>query len=126
VAAEIMPEQNAGDRRRNESRDLLTAEEFFDTLRHVVAFREQPHIADPLQHALAQITANPAFAQSRLLMRILIGLVSGGEFRRAEAAMLDASTQALVIALIDLHRAGTRSPQDWSRAVDAAEAAAGG
>lgn len=120
-----MPEQNAGDRRRSESRDSLTAEEFFDVLRRVVAFREQPHITDPLQHAVDQITNNPAFAQSRLLKRILVALVRGGEFRRAEAAMLDAGTQALVIALIDLHRAGTRLPQDWSRALDAAEAATG-
>ncbi len=120
-----MPDPSAGDKRRSESRDLLTAAEFFDTLRRVVAFREQPHVADPLQHAVDQITHNPAFAQSRLLKRILVGLVRGGEFRRAEAAMLDASTQALVIALIDLHHAGTRPAQDWTRALDAAEAAAG-
>ena len=117
-----MSDQSAGDRRRSESRDSLTAAEFFDTLHRVVAFREQPHIADPLQHTVDQIVRDPAFAQSRLLKRILVALVRGGDFRRAEAAMLDAPTQALAIALIDLHRAGTRPAQDWNRAIDAAGA----
>jgi hypothetical protein len=118
-----MHEENAGTRRTQQSKDLLTAVEFFETLRHVVGFREQPLIADPLQHAVDQIGTNPAFAQSRLLKRILVGLVTGGEFRRAEAATLDAATQSLVIALIDLHGAGTRPRQDWVRAIEAAEAA---
>jgi hypothetical protein len=119
---EVPDEQTAGDRRRAQSNDSLSAEAFFEALRSVVAFREQPAIADPLQHTVDQIGKNPAFAQSRLLRRILIALVMGGEFRRAEAAMLDSATQALVIALLDLHRAGTRSQQDWNRAIEAAQA----
>ena len=92
-------------------------------LREVVGFREQPAIADPLQSAADQIRSNPTFAQSRLLLRILAAQMTGGEFRRAEAAALDAPTQALVIALLDLRRAGARSDQDWSNAIGAAEAA---
>jgi hypothetical protein len=118
-----MPGPTAGESRRSGARDLLTAAEFFETLSRVVAFREQPNVDDPLQTVVDQIASNPAFAQSRLLKRILIALVGGGEFRRAEAAMLDASTQALVLGLIDLRRAGTRSPEAWMRAIDAAEAA---
>jgi len=118
-----MQEETAGDRRRAQSKDLLSATEFFEVLRHVVGFREQPAVADPLQHAVAQISDNPAFAQSRLLTRILVAIVRGGEFRRAEAAALDSATKALVIALLDLRLAATRSQQDWNGAIEAAEAA---
>jgi hypothetical protein len=120
-----MPDPSAGDKRRSGSRDVLSAPEFFDALRGVVAYREQPRVDDPLREAVDQIACNPAFAQSRLLRRILVALVSGGEFRRAEAAMLDASTQALVLGLIDLRAAGTRSPEEWILAIDAAQAAEG-
>ena len=119
---QLQEEQTAGDKRRAQSIDSLSAEEFFETLRSVVAFREQPAIADPLQQVVDQICKDPAFAQSRLLSRILIALMTGGQFRRAEAAMLDSATQSLVIALMDLHRAGTRSHQDWNRAIEAAQA----
>ena len=118
-----MQEETAGARRIAQSKDMLSAAEFFELLRHVVGFREQPAIADPLQHAVDQISSNPVLAQSRLLKRILVALVAGGEFRRAETAALDAVTQALVIALLELHRTGARSPQDWSVAIEAAEAA---
>ena len=92
-------------------------------LRQVVSFREQPGMADPLQHAVHQINANPAFAQSQLLKRILVALVSGGDFRRAEATALDASTHALVLALLELRKTGARSRQDWIDAADAAKPA---
>jgi hypothetical protein len=101
----------------------VSAAEFFLILRQVVSFREQPGIADPLQHAVNQINANPAFAQSQLLKRILVALVSGGEFRRAEATALDASTHALAMSLLELHRTGAQSPRAWNDAIEAAEAA---
>ena len=118
-----MDTQSAGARRRDQSRDVLSAAEFFVMLRQVVTFREQPGTADPLQHAVDQINANPAFAQSRLLKRILVALVTGGDFRRAEASALDASTHALAVSLLELHRTGARSGQAWNDAIDAAEAA---
>jgi hypothetical protein len=102
---------------------VLSAAEFFVVLGQVVRFREQPAIGDPLQHAIDQIRANPAFAQSQLLKRILVALVTGGSFRRAEATALDASTHALVMSLLELHRTGARSSQSWSDAIEAAEAA---
>lgn len=117
------PEPSAGARRNAQSKDLLSAAEFFAVLRQVVGFREQPAIADPLQHAVDQIRANPMFAQSRLLKRVLLALVrGGGEFRRAEAAALDASTHALVMALLELRRSGACSAQQWGRAIDAVDA----
>ena len=107
------------------SSDVLTAPEFFSLVRCAIGFREQAPIPDPLNAAVSQISSNPAFAQSRLLKRILVALVSGGEFRRSEAAALDASTCKLVIALLELRSTGTRSRQVWVDAAAAAEAAIG-
>lgn len=118
-----MDTQSAGARRRDQSRDVLPAAEFFVMLRQVVTFREQPGIADPLQHAVDQINANPAFSQSQLLKRILVALVAGGDFRRAEATALDASTHALVMSLLELRRTGARSPQAWNDAIEGTESA---
>jgi len=118
-----MATKSASAKGMNQSRDVLSAAEFFVVLRQAVSFREQPEISDPLQHAVDQINANPAFAQAQLLRRILVALVTGGEFRRAEATSLDASTHALVLALLELRRTGIRSRQDWNDAIAAAQAA---
>jgi len=106
------------------SSDVLAAPEFFSLVRRAIGFRAQPPIPDPLSTAVSQISSNPAFAQSRLLKRILVAIVSGGEFRRAEAAALDASSCALVIALLDLRNTGGQNRQLWVDAVAAADAAA--
>lgn len=115
--------QSPGAKRREQSRDVVSAAEFFEILRQVVGFRENIPVADPLRNAVDQIGNNPAFAQSRLLKRILVAMVRGGDFRRAEATALDAPTHALVISLLDLRRAGARPGPDWNSAIDAAEAA---
>ena len=118
-----MDPHNAGAKRREQSKDVISAAEFFVMLRQVVSFREQPAIGDPLKHAVDQISANPAFAQSQLLKRILLALIAGGEFRRAEATALDASTHALALSLLELRRTGARSSQIWNDAIEAIEAA---
>ena len=106
------------------ARELLTGAEFLAMLRQVVEYRPQATVADPLQSAVDQIARNPAFSESRLLMRILVALSSGeGQFRRAEIAALDARTLALVIVLMDLHAAGTWPVGRWVRAVEEAKAA---
>lgn len=110
---------------RAPSSDVLSAPEFFDLVRRVIGFRAQSPIPDPLNAAVEQISSNPAFAQSRLLHRILVALVCGGEFRRAEAAALDAPTCALVIALVDLRSTGSQGSQAWGDAVAAANVAVG-
>jgi hypothetical protein len=103
---------------------LLTGAEFQDELRRVIRFRQQLPIGDPLAAAVKRIEQGPAFAQSRLLTRILEALThQTGEFRPAEITSLDAETYALVIALMDAHAAGTATRADWLQANDAARAA---
>ena len=118
-----MDTQSPGAKRREHSTDVLSAAEFFVMLGRVVRFREQPGIPDPLQHAVDRISANPAIAQSQLLKRILGALVTGGDFRRAEASALDASTHALVMSLLKVRRTGARSRHAWDEAIEAVEAA---
>ena len=102
----------------------MSGVEFLNGLRHVVGFINHPDKADPLALVVERIVKDPALSQSRLLLRILVALVHGrGEFRRAEIALLDATTLALVIQLMDLHGTATRSAQDWAKAVAAAEGA---
>jgi hypothetical protein len=106
-----------------ESLEILSAAEFQEALRHVVRFREQPPVEDPLAAAVARIEQNPAFAQSRLLARVLDALTyQQGEFRRAEVAAFDAETFAMVVALMDKYADGTMAREKWVRAVEAARA----
>ena len=121
--ATLTEAQSAGDKRREQSRDVLPAAEFFVLLRQARVLHKHTGTADPLQQTVDQISANPAFAQCRLLKRILVAIVAGGDFRRAEATSLDASTHALVLALLDLREEGVRSPQAWNDAIAAVEAA---
>ena len=110
---------------RGRSSEQLTGSEFLLGLREVVGFRVYPDVEDPLDRIVERIVTQPAVAESRLLLRILVALVrSDGEFRRAEIAALDAPTVAMVIRLMDLRSAGTRPDQDWTDAISAAETAA--
>ena len=111
-------------RGQSHSGELLSGPEFLESLRHVVGFLDHKPAADPLALVVERIVKAPAVSQSRLLLRILIALVHArGEFRRAEIAALDAATLALVIHLMDLRSAGTRSEHEWADAATAAEAA---
>lgn len=104
--------------------ELLSAVQFQEALRHVIRFRQQLPIADPLASAVKRIEQNPAFAQSRLLTRILDALThQRGEFRHAEITALDAETFAMVITLMDAYAAGTSTQAEWEHAVEAARAA---
>src|SRR5690349_5105817 len=104
--------------------ELLSLPRFLEELRRVARFRRDPPVGDPLDAAVRRIENNPAFAQSRLLSRILAALTyQQGEFRRAEVAALDSATLSIVIALMDMHAAGTSTRENWVRAADAANAA---
>lgn len=104
--------------------ELLNPAQFQEELRHVLRFREHPVIADPLASALKRIEANPAFAQSRLLTRILVALTyQEGAFRRAEIGALDAETFAMVITLMDAFASGASPRAAWEEAVASARAA---
>ena len=104
--------------------ERLSAGQFLEALRHVLRFREQPLVGDPLASAVERIEANPAFTQSRLLTRILVALTyQEGDFRRAEIAALDAETCSMVITLMDAFTSGTSTRTAWEAAVASARAA---
>ena len=104
--------------------EFLSIARFQEELRRVTRFRLHPPVGDPLNAAVRKIESNPAFAQSRLLTRLLAALTyERGEFRRAEVAAFDSETLAMVIALMDAHAAGTSTREEWIRAVDQANAA---
>lgn len=118
-----MNEQAAGTRAAAGT-EFLSAIRFQEELRRVARYRASPPIGDPLDAAVRRITRNPAFTQSRLLARVLRALTyQEGEFRRAELATFDSDTLAMVIALMDVHAAGTSPPEDWIRAAEDARAA---
>lgn len=110
--------------------EVLSIPRFLEELRHVARFRRPPAIGNPLDAAVRRIERSAAFAQSRLLTRILSALAyQKGQFRRAEVSAFDAETLDIVIALMDASAAGTSSREEWICAVDlanAAQAAAGG
>lgn len=104
--------------------ELMSSQQFQDELRRIARFDSKPPVENPLSHAVQMIKDNPAFSQSRLLMRILTALTyDRGEFRRAEASALDAPTLGLVIALMNVARAGTAPRDDWVNAVSVCDSA---
>ena len=97
---------------------------FQEELRLGIQALAPPAIASALAEVVKSIELNPAFAQSRLLTRVLSALISqAGEFRRAEVFAFDSKTRALVIALMDAFAAGIPGRDEWQRAVDSANAA---
>ena len=107
--------------------ELLSAARFQEELRRVARYRPRVAVGNPLDFAIKKITDNPAFAQSRLLARVLIALNGGeGEFRRAELATFDSDTLDVVITLMERRAAGTFPSGDWACAADAAKAALAG
>ena len=106
--------------------ERLSIIQFADELRRALRFCPRAPAIDALGAIVRKIEQNPAFTQSRLLTRILAALTyQEGEFRRAEAAALDADSLAIAITLMDECAAGTCVREDWIRAVDAARAALG-
>jgi hypothetical protein len=102
----------------------MTAFQFEEELRHIARFDLQRSVENPLAAAVQKIRDNPAFAQSRLLGRIVTALTyQSGEFRRAEASALDSETLGLVIALMNAHRSGKTPGDEWINAVTAVNAA---
>ncbi|HET9403756.1 MAG TPA: hypothetical protein VFO57_04160 [Burkholderiales bacterium] len=104
--------------------ELLSIPRYLEELRRVARYRPGPPIGEPLDAAVKKIEKNPAFAQSRLLTRILAALTyQEGEFRRSEVAALDSDTLAMVIMLMDRQAAGTTTREEWVCAVELARAA---
>lgn len=106
------------------AREILSVARFHEELRRGIQALAPPAVTDVLAEVVKSIELNPAFAQSRLLARVLSALISqAGEFRRAEVFAFDTKTRALVIALIDAFAAGIPGREEWQRAVDSANAA---
>lgn len=106
------------------SNELLSFARFGEELRRIRRLGCPALVGQPLDAAVTKIQKNPAFAQSRLLFRVLTALTyQRGEFRRAEIAAFDSETLAMVTALMDAHASGTPPRGDWISAVDAASAA---
>ena len=121
-----MSEESAGSKRAANGVELLSVIQFQDELRRVSRFTPRPPTPDALVAVVHKIEQNPAFAQCRLLTRILAALTyQEGGFRRAEAATLDAGSLAMAVTLMDDYAAGTSAREDWVRAVDTARAAQG-
>ena len=119
-----MSEQRIGSGTASGTSDVMSAVEFQEELRRYGRFNLRPAVENPLAATVQKINDNPAFTQSRLLSRILTALTyERGEFRRAEAAALDAATLAIAIALMNTARAGTTARDDWIKAVTACDAA---
>jgi hypothetical protein len=109
-----------------ENAELLSIVQFQEELRRARRFCPRPPAVNALLAVVQKIERNPAFAQSRLLTRILTALTyQKGEFRRAEAATLDVEALGMAVTLMDEYAAGTSTHEDWVRAVDSARAAQG-
>jgi hypothetical protein len=108
-------------------KDVMAFEEFQVELRRNARFESREPLRDALDVAVQNIRDNPAFAQSRLLGRVVRALTNGsGEFRRAEASAFDAPTLRLVVALMNAAVDGSHTRAEWLRAAAATESAANG
>lgn len=104
--------------------EILSVARFQDELRLGVQALIPPAPASALAEVVKSIELNPAFAQSRVLTRVLAALLTQvGEFRRAEVFALDTQTRALVIVLMDAFAVGIPGRDEWQRAADSANAA---
>lgn len=96
--------------------EMLHLDAFLDIIRHATRFMpESAAKTSPLDRAAEKIERDPAFAQSRVLSRVLAALVEGGgRFRRADAAVFDAETLRIIIDLVRSKSAGTAPPTEWA------------
>jgi len=119
-----MDRQAVGTRSETGRGEFLSPIQFLQEMRHVIRFRVQQVVENPLAEAVKRIEQNPAHTQSRLLTRILAALTyQEGKFRQAELASFDAATFAMVITLMDAHTSGMFPREEWIQAVDASKAA---
>ena len=104
--------------------DVMSLPQFQEELRRVARFEVSDPVGNALSAAVQKIRDNPAFAQSRLLSRVLRALAyKSGDFRRAEISVFDTATLRLVLALMNAEHAGTHTPAQWLEAVSAADLA---
>jgi hypothetical protein len=117
-------EQNRDSKPPAGATEMLSISRFLEELRHVARFRSGPPIDDPLNAVVRKIEMNPAFAQSRLLARLLGALTcQEGEFRRAEVSAFDADTLLLALALMQARAAAAFKQEEWINAVESTRTA---
>ena len=89
---------------------------FMGALRHITRFMTGPLLENPLDAAVQRIETNPAFAQYRLLTRLIAALPGEqGEFRVEEAAVFDSDTLAVIVSLMRQQVAmNGRNASHWS------------
>jgi len=102
--------------------EMLHLDAFLDIIRHATRFMpESAAKTSPLDRAADKIERDPAFAQSRVLSRVLAALVEGGgQFRRADAAVFDAETLKLIVDLVRTKAVGTLPPAAWAATLNRA------
>jgi|GEM_PF-903343 len=97
---------------------------FLVELRHITRFMTAAANGHPLNDAVKHIESNPAFAQSRLLSRVITALnTRQGEFRTAEVSVFDGETLKLIVGLMHAKDAGTFTSGEWDSAVNRIHAA---
>lgn len=97
---------------------------FLAALRHITRFMTAAANGHPLNDAVKHIESNPAFAQSRLLSRVITALnTREGEFRPAEISVFDGETLKLIVGLMNAKDAGTFTSGEWDSAVTRIHAA---
>ncbi len=100
------------------SDELVSSIDFQDEMRRVARSHWLPNVEDPLGKLVTIIEDGPAFAQSRLLIRILDALAQQqGAFRHADITLLAMDTLGVVNSLLDAYAAGRVTAEDCKRAV---------
>ncbi len=106
------------------SEEFVSAIEFQEELGRLARSHRLPNVEDPLGKLVTEIEGSPAFAQSRLLTRVLVALAEQqGAFRRADLTLLTTGSLGTVNSLLDGHAAGRITLEDCKRAASRASAA---
>ena len=107
------------------SEELISAVQFQDEMQREARSHHLASVEDPLGKLIAKIEGGPAFAQSRLLTRILVALSErSGTFRRADLMLLAMDSLGVVNSLLEGHAAGRITLDECTRAAGRATAAA--
>ena len=99
------------------SDEFVSAIQFQEELGRLARSHWLSKVEDPLGKLVTEIEQGPAFAQSRLLTRILVALAEQqGAFRRADLTLLTTDWLGTVNSLLDAHAAGLITLEDCKRA----------
>jgi len=106
------------------SNELISATQFHEEMQQVARWHRLPCVEDPLGKLVTEIEGSPAFAQSRLLTRILVALAQQqGAFRRADLTLLAMDSLGMINSLLEAHAAGRITLEECKRAATRVSAA---